>query len=265
MSSSSASTTVASTESASQAAAVAAAAAGYSSLQLLQASSDTGNSNSQSSNNGIDIPYMCRQIVTLLNGLLFHQHNLNNHTVEMNVHTQLGAIYTRLQEVVVMVEQAKKQQEAAKLAAATVAAVAKKEEKHLKDTKLKEEEKIAKHIHEYQRLLQKQHEQCTKTQSDLVTQATSDLKCQSGLSAAACAAGSSSMKTTAVMESTANTATGDQVDVVDSMQEDNLAPDLVSIKNRRRGRPPKNSNTDLSYSPPEKKLRMPQVDVGGNP
>ena len=98
-----------------------------------------------------------------------------------------------------------------------------------------------------------------------MTQATSDLKCQSGLSAAACAAGSSSMKTTAVMESTANTATGDQVDVVDSMQEDNLAPDLVSIKNRRRGRPPKNSNTDLSYSPPEKKLRMPQVDVGGNP
>merc|ERR1712045_925859 len=88
----------------------------------------------------IDIPYMCRQIVTLLNGLLFHQHNLNNPNVELNVHTQLGAIYTRLQEVVVMVEQAKKQQEAAKVAAATVAAVAKKEEKHLKDTKQKEEE-----------------------------------------------------------------------------------------------------------------------------
>ena len=109
------------------AAAVAANAAGYSSLQLL---SDT--SSASASANGLDIPYMCRQIVTLLNGLLFHQHNLNNHTVEMNVHTQLGAIYTRLQEVVVMVEQAKKQQEAAKVAAATVAAVAKKEEKHLK-------------------------------------------------------------------------------------------------------------------------------------
>merc|ERR1712008_268542 len=105
----------------------AANAAGYSSLQLL---SDTWAASASA--NGLDIPYMCRQIVTLLNGLLFHQHNLNNHTVEMNVHTQLGAIYTRLQEVVVMVEQAKKQQEAAKVAAATVAAVAKKEEKHLK-------------------------------------------------------------------------------------------------------------------------------------
>ena len=50
----------------------------------------------------------------------------------------------------------------------------------------------------------------------------------------------------------------DQVDVVDSMQEDNnSASDLASMKNRRRGRPPKNSNMDLSYSPPEKKLRMP--------
>ena len=109
------------------AAAVAAAAAGYSSLQLLQ-----GEANPSNSNNGIDIPYMCRQIVTLLNGLLFHQHNLNNHAVELNVHTQLGAIYTRLQEVVVMVEQAKKQQEAIKVTAATASAVAKKDEKHLK-------------------------------------------------------------------------------------------------------------------------------------
>merc|ERR1719491_2120772 len=75
----------------------------------------------------------------------------------MNVHTQLGAIYTRLQEVV-------------EVAAATVAAVAKKEEKHLKDNKQKEEEKIAKHIHEYQRLLQKQHEQSTKSQTDIVNQ-----------------------------------------------------------------------------------------------
>jgi len=255
-----ASTVAASAESASQAAAVAAAAAGYSSLQLLQ-----GDTNSSTSNNGIDIPYMCRQIVTLLNGLLFHQHNLNNHTVEMNVHTQLGAIYTRLQEVVVMVEQAKKQQEAAKVAAATVAAVTKKEEKHLKDTKQKEEEKIAKHIHEYQRLLQKQHEQSTKSQSDLVTQVTNDLKSQSAVNAAQAAVVSAAVQAASAAASVAANSTGDQVDVVDSMQEDNLASDLASMKNRRRGRPPKNSNMDLSYSPPEKKLRMPLADVAGNP
>ena len=90
---------------------------------------------------------MCRQIVTLLNGLLFHQHNLNNSNVELNVHTQLGAIYARLQEVVVMVEQAKKQQEAMLKAG-----------NGLKKDDSKTEEKIAKHIHEYQRALLKQHE-----------------------------------------------------------------------------------------------------------
>merc|ERR1712079_670370 len=215
----------------------------------------------------IDIPYMCRQIVTLLNGLLFHQHNLNNPNVELNVHTQLGAIYARLQEVVVMVEQAKKQQEAIKVTAATASAVAKKDEKHLKDNKQKEEEKIAKHIHEYQRLLQKQHEKNTKSQSDLVTQVTNDLKSQNAVGAAQAAVVSAAVQAvSAVASSVTANSTGDQVDVVDSMQEtDNLASDLVSMKNRRRGRPPKNSNIDLSYSPPEKKLRMPLADVAGNP
>ncbi len=165
-----------SSSSSSASAAAAAAVAGYNLQLLSEASSSSsggsGASGTSSSSNAIDIPYMCRQIVTLLNGLLFHQHNLNNPTVEMNVHTQLGAIYTRLQEVVVMVEQAKKQQETAKAAAAAAAAAvasqAKKEEKHLKDSKQqqqKEEEKIAKHIHEYQRALLKQHEQASNKEN----------------------------------------------------------------------------------------------------
>merc|ERR1711863_122436 len=47
-----------------------------------------------------------------------------------------------------------------------------------------------------------------------------------------------------------------QVDVVDSMEEE------AALKNRRRGRPPKNSNLDLSYSPPEKKMKS---DLGPQP
>ena len=115
----------------------------------------------------IDIPYMCRQIVTLLNGLLFHQHNLNNPNVELNVHTQLGAIYARLQEVVVMVEQAKKQQEAttSMLKGSSSSNTSSSGSNNKKESvgggsvvDSKTEEKIAKHIHEYQRALLKQHE-----------------------------------------------------------------------------------------------------------
>ena len=193
----------------------AAAVAGYN-LQLLSEASSSSTPNGQNSNSSIDIPYMCRQIVTLLNGLLFHQHNLNNPSVEMNVHTQLGAIYTRLQEVVVMVEQAKKIQQETK------AKAQEQQEKHLKDSKAKEEEKIAKHIHEYQRALLKQHENN-----------------QAAVAAAAAAAISATVKET-----------DQQVDVVDSIDES-----AEMVKNRRRGRPPKNSNMDLSYSPPEKKFK----------
>ena len=251
------STNSTSTSAATSAAVAAAAAAGYNLQLLSEASSSTstsnnsaGNSSSSGSGNSNDIPYMCRQIVTLLNGLLFHQHNLNNSAVEMNVQTQLGAIYTRLQEVVVMVEQAKKQQEAAVSAAASVAAIKatnseavaasagsnglKKDqlEKHLKDTqKQKEEEKIAKHIQEYQRALLKQHEHQQLS------------KKENGMATILDVVGTNGSLITQPLEP--------QVDVVDSM-EDNAAENL---KNRRRGRPPKNSNLDLSYSPPEKKMR----------
>ena len=52
-----------------------------------------------------------------------------------------------------------------------------------------------------------------------------------------------------------------QVDVVDSHEESSNEAAATALKNRRRGRPPKNSNLDLSYSPPEKKLKsdLPQA------
>lgn len=235
-------------------------------LQLLSESSINTSSNPASSvaasaasvaastgagANSIDIPYMCRQIVTLLNGLLFHQHNLNNPSVELNVHTQLGAIYQRLQEVVVMVEQAKKQQEATVNLLKSSAAAAVAASNHVKsDTDSKTEEKIAKHIHEYQRALLKQHEDNNKEAVASATSAAAEyLKKQPQVNGAG-------NGIEAVIQH--------QVDVVDSHGEESsneansaaaAAAAAVALKNRRRGRPPKNSNLDLSYSPPEKKLK----------
>lgn len=54
-----------------------------------------------------NIPLLCGQIVAQLNGLLFLVHGLSDHQVEISLQTQLGAIYTRLQELVSIVEQAK--------------------------------------------------------------------------------------------------------------------------------------------------------------
>ena len=246
-------------------------------LQLLSESSTSTSSNpatsatvasnpsSGSTGSSIDIPYMCRQIVTLLNGLLFHQHNLNNPSVELNVHTQLGAIYQRLQEVVVMVEQAKKQQEATvnllKSSAAVSAAAGLSSGKTDADSKT--EEKIAKHIHEYQRALLKQHEDNNKEAVATSAAAVDYLKKQQQQQqqqqqSQVNGAGGSSSGIEAVIQH--------QVDVVDSHGEESsseanaaaaaaAAAAAVALKNRRRGRPPKNSNLDLSYSPPEKKLK----------
>jgi len=64
------------------------------------------------------IPLMAGQIVAALNSLLFTLHGLQDKGVEMNVQGQLSAIYTRLQEIVTMIEHAKK--EPARAAAAIV-------------------------------------------------------------------------------------------------------------------------------------------------
>ena len=45
-----------------------------------------------------------------------------------------------------------------------------------------------------------------------------------------------------------------QVEVVDDSTSE-AESSANSLRGRRRGRPPKNSNLDLSYSPPEKRAR----------
>merc|ERR1712154_388741 len=83
--------------------------------QISSTTSPTGSSNANplqlvEGNTATNIPLLCGQIVAQLNGLLFLVHGLNNTTIELNLQQQLIAIYTRLQEVVAMVEQAKNQQ-----------------------------------------------------------------------------------------------------------------------------------------------------------
>ena len=108
-------------------------------------------------------------------------------------------------------------------------------------------------------MLQKQHEQSTKSQNSAIVnqrETQSQAAQAAAVSAAVQAASAEFAQATAAAAAAsvaANNSGGsgsgsDQVDVVDSMQEDNnSASDLASMKNRRRGRPPKNSNMDLSY------------------
>ena len=84
-------------------------------ITQIPSTSSTSGSNSNplqliEGNTATNIPLLCGQIVAQLNGLLFLVHGLNNTTIELNLQQQLIAIYTRLQEVVAMVEQAKNQQ-----------------------------------------------------------------------------------------------------------------------------------------------------------
>ena len=144
--------------------------------QISSTTSPTGSSNANplqlvEGNTATNIPLLCGQIVAQLNGLLFLVHGLNNSTIELNLQQQLIAIYTRLQEVVAMVEQAKNQQENGTKKNEVIISTQKqakqggnanvttinttsninnemiqKELEKIKDSKLKEEEKIAKHI-----------------------------------------------------------------------------------------------------------------------
>ena len=164
--------------------------------QISSTTSPNGSSNANplqlvEGNTATNIPLLCGQIVAQLNGLLFLVHGLNNSTIELNLQQQLIAIYTRLQEVVAMVEQAKNQQQENGTKKNELIISTPKQGKHggnanvttinttsninnemiqkelekIKDSKLKEEEKIAKHIQEYQRqLLQQQNiNSCLKT------------------------------------------------------------------------------------------------------
>ena len=108
------------------------------------------------SNTSANIPLLCGQIVAQLNGLLFLVHGLNQPPIELNLQSQLVAIYTRLQEVVAMVEAAKKQEEENKGIQKTL--------EKMKENKMKEEESIAKQLQDYQRALLQQHQEAASSQ-----------------------------------------------------------------------------------------------------
>jgi len=61
-----------------------------------------------SMNSATNIPLLSGQIVAQLNSLLFSISGIQDKNTEMNVQGQLAAIYTRLQEIVAMVQMAKK-------------------------------------------------------------------------------------------------------------------------------------------------------------
>ena len=105
------------------------------------------------SGNSTNIPLLCGQIIgqitQQLNQLIILVHSLNNPQSELNLQSQLTGIYTQLQDLVSSVDQQAKD---AKKVTITPAATPTD-----KKTKLTEE-KIAKHIQDYQRALLQQQE-----------------------------------------------------------------------------------------------------------
>ena len=258
-------------------------------------------------NTATNIPLLCGQIVAQLNGLLFLVHGLNNSTIELNLQQQLIAIYTRLQEVVAMVEQAKNQQlengggtnlkknevilSSHKQGASKYNSgnsnittinttsninneMIQKELEKIKDSKLKEEEKIAKHIQEYQRqLLQQQNiNSCLKTGTTITPIPATSIPSTSAVSLSSAAANLSSLTSgessvaaaaaqamaAAVSNSLASllkpqgTLSEPANDIIaDQMQQEVDSNTLLLSqqerdRNRRRGRPPKSTAGDLA-------------------
>merc|ERR550534_3274824 len=103
------------------------------------------------------IPLMAGQIVAALNSLLFTLHGLQDKGVEMNVQGQLSAIYTRLQEIVTMIEHAKKEPVCAAPSKDPVPVPSQSElHKQLElvtSTKEAEEQRIGAQLEEYQRAM----------------------------------------------------------------------------------------------------------------
>ena len=104
------------------------------------------------------IPLMAGQIVAALNSLLFTLHGLQDKGVEMNVQGQLSAIYTRLQEIVTMIEHAKKEPTARVATTKDPASPPSQSELHkqlelVTSTKEAEEQRIGAQLEEYQRAI----------------------------------------------------------------------------------------------------------------
>ena len=180
------------------------------------------------SNTSANIPLLCGQIVAQLNGLLFLVHGLNQPQIELNLQSQLVAIYTRLQEVVAMVEAAKKQEEENKGIQKTL--------EKMKENKMKEEESIAKQLQDYQRALLQQHQEAASSQPLKETAASVDV-------------------VTLLKRQAQAGGGGLEIKDVNGTEQSMEVDSAAAAARRRRGRPPKNSNLDLSYSPPDKRAR----------
>jgi len=201
------------------------------------------------------IPLLSGQIVAQLNGLLFMVHGLTDKTIEVNIQGQLAAIYTRLQEIVAMVDLTKQKDskneskdpeesscQSPQLLQKTHNLNPKSE--FVKGVKQKEEESITRQLEEYQKALV--HSQ-TPEESQLLV---------------------GSFGNGAVSSSALNNQNGaDTVKpnanptglVLSSVDTDDSPADSSSISasaaaRRRRGRPPKD-NISPYESPPDKRSR----------
>ena len=88
---------------------------------------------------------MSGHIVAQLNSLLFSVHGLSDKSLELNIQGQLAAIYSRLQEIVAMINVAKKKEPKTKAGSSSPAdSVARP---------VSDEQKINKKLEEYQRAL----------------------------------------------------------------------------------------------------------------
>ena len=198
-----------------------------------------------------NIPLLCGQIVAQLNGLLFLVHSLNSSQIELSLQTQLTAIYGRLQEIVTMVEHAKKQQEERE---PKNNEMIQKQLERMKESKQKEEEKIAKHIQDYQRALLQQHDS-----SKLVSQIAPIKETPASTNVVNLLKKQAQANIEARNDQNHSAGLVNGGETIMHQEVESTSPTVVAnpatSAKRRRGRPPKNSNMDLSYSPPEKKSR----------
>ena len=101
-------------------------------------------------------------IVAQLNNLLFSVHGLSDKNIELNVQTQLSAIYSRLQEIVAMVNMSKKKDSTKSEPVSLVTSSSVKEETKFESKTVTDEQKITRQLEEYQRALYKSNK---KTES----------------------------------------------------------------------------------------------------
>ena len=183
-----------------------------------------------------NIPLLCGQIVAQLNGLLFLVHGLSDPQIELSLQTQLGAIFTRLQELVSIVEQAKSSSSTAQMPGDSGAA---KSQEDIEDTSGFQHSRNVQINHEMVRLID------GKAHGDL-----SSAHQMQGLQPIPVSTPNSAGMHPEV-ESTSNVA----------------AAALVAAARRRRGRPPKGQQDGslMSQTGGDKRAKLDETGVSSLP